>query len=203
MPSPSPLARLAPPLVLALAAGTCVSSDFEDGQFRCEPGGAESCPPGLACIDGLCRSAKGAPPSTASGGSAGTPDPGGGGQVGGGGEDQGPSGSQSGAGGGAAGSGGAAACGAKPTSCAEACAALWCCAQEKDAMGAKLCPGLDRALQQDFLKQCVECCAQVMTAIAVVNPDQCESTVSTLKQTSKSFDDSCENGTLQNGGCSG
>jgi hypothetical protein len=41
-----------------LALGGCISNDFDEAQFRCEPGGAgEQCPPPMGCgVDGLCRS---------------------------------------------------------------------------------------------------------------------------------------------------
>jgi hypothetical protein len=51
------LARLLLGAALASAALGCVSNDFVDGQFRCQPGGAgEQCPEGLGCgSDGYCR----------------------------------------------------------------------------------------------------------------------------------------------------
>lgn len=41
-------------MTLALLASGCFSSEFRDGQVACSVEGI--CPPGFACVDGLCRS---------------------------------------------------------------------------------------------------------------------------------------------------
>jgi hypothetical protein len=41
---------------LTVLSGACVSSDFADGQFLCDPAGNASCPPDMMCAaDGTCR----------------------------------------------------------------------------------------------------------------------------------------------------
>jgi len=51
-------------LLLGLTA--CVSSEFSDGQFLCDPQASEPCPTGQVCVDGLCR----VPPVDGQGGGA-------------------------------------------------------------------------------------------------------------------------------------
>jgi len=63
---------------LTLGLYACVSDSFTDGQFLCDPQAPEPCPPGLVCVDGLCRR----PPVAGEGGGGGSGGSGGGGQGG-------------------------------------------------------------------------------------------------------------------------
>jgi hypothetical protein len=70
--------------------------------------------------------------------------------------------------------------------CETACTVLWDCMQQDD-----LCPGIDPSMGDVFVPYCLETCAQTPALIALVNPDDCATTIQTLTGVSPEFDEIC------------
>lgn len=100
--------------------------------------------------------------------------------------------------GGAGGAGGGAGGGVSKT-CADICTVLYNCGLEmKDGM--KLCPGFKGGLESDaFVKGsmdngCEATCEAQPALGALVDGENCEGTITTLKGLNATFKDTCENG---------
>lgn len=65
-------------------------------------------------------------------------------------------------------------CGTTDT-CAAACSALYCCAQQPD-----LCPGIGGVSEVEFRSDCEQLCAESPALTTLVNPMSCAGTVGTI-----------------------
>ena len=74
--------------------------------------------------------------------------------------------------------------------CMAACEILFCC------MIPDRCPGVDAQDHDTVVNGCVPLCQQQQALIAVVNGDNCDTTVSTVRgaDTSGEFAQTCDNG---------
>lgn len=73
-----------------------------------------------------------------------------------------------------------------PGDCDAACDILFCC-----SMGDR-CEGLSAADKDAFVEGCLLGCADNMALVSVVNGENCDSTVSTIKSVNASFEASCD-----------
>jgi hypothetical protein len=82
---------------------------------------------------------------------------------------------------------GANTCGPAPMSCDEACATLFCC-----LLASGDCPAAPADGEAAFTKGCLESCVASPALIAIVDPSNCDTTVSTLIALSHEFAAYCE-----------
>lgn len=77
---------------------------------------------------------------------------------------------------------------ARPASgdCAAACDILFCCS------AGDRCPGLTAADKDAFVEGCLDGCDANMALVAVVNGENCDSTVGTIKGVNADFAASCD-----------
>jgi hypothetical protein len=85
------------------------------------------------------------------------------------------------------------------TECEWACTELFTCGLEPDPNGVPLCPGFEPAELELFLygseaMACVSQCEQMPALVALIDPDDCPTTITTLKGASADFDCVCELG---------
>ncbi len=86
-----------------------------------------------------------------------------------------------------------------PTTCAEACSDLYDCGA-LTCMGGSICDGFsgDAAEKTSFVGDanggCIQGCMAQMALISVIDPSNCESTVSTIKTLNAEFGTVCDNG---------
>src|SRR5690606_5603845 len=71
--------------------------------------------------------------------------------------------------------------------CQAACEIFFCCAERE-------CDGLDRADRAEFIAECLDGCSQQTANIAVVNGEDCATTVSTVRGASPDFAETCDDG---------
>ncbi len=91
----------------------------------------------------------------------------------------------------------------EPANCDEACSDLYDC-------GAIMCNGAtlcmfsgDAAEKTAFVGGCVEACAGQMALISLINPADCEETITTLSNVNAQFGMTCDNGISGTGGGGG
>jgi hypothetical protein len=79
------------------------------------------------------------------------------------------------------------------TDCPSACAAIYACGLENDAMGDPLCPNFDGTPAQtaQFTMACESTCTMQPVLINLVDPSNCEQTITTLTGVSAEFDVIC------------
>lgn len=72
--------------------------------------------------------------------------------------------------------------------CQGACEILFCCAT------GPACAGVTTADEAGFVTRCAADCAANMAMIAVIDGDDCDATIGTLRSVSATFADTCDNG---------
>ncbi len=87
--------------------------------------------------------------------------------------------------------------GGGPNDCASACEGIYTCGTETNANGDPLCPNFtgDPGQQAQFEGICVSVCDQQPILIALVDPNDCEGTIETLKGVQPQFEMICGDNT--------